>query len=400
MKNIIRFALALSISFAMLSCSKSDSQTQEGSGDGVPVYVNVQCNEVTTKAAFAENTTLTLYVFARYNNSSVDLSLEPVKVATATADGSQTSFDFTVDGAPLTVTAGYTYDFVVVANMPATSTLSNGSLSGVTNGVDFMAGRCTNIAVGDDATSVTISFSGADAVAAGADASGNLPHLVCNCTVQASATQNFIDYVGTNGSVDVALSSVSFSTYPTRASLALASSPMSLSTTASAAYDMVNADSSTTTTLDDTSDVAVYSQCMLPYPVVGANTTNIVDIDFYLAVNGSTVPLHATAVQLPAFRAGYNYTFNVSFDAEAEDATIALYLSVDTWDDLSWNTGMGGSDVTVMNLLIGSWSSISWSAGMGADGSDDKIITSVSGWSSVTWSSNVGGTNTDNGTNN
>lgn len=393
MKKLKSLLYLLLAGFLLVGCSKSDTLPLDVGDDveGAKVVVVASSSSAITKAAFANDVPLTLYIYLREDAAVMNVATTPYKVATATADGSTTTHTFLVDGETLTVATCATYDFVIVADAPETSSVTNGVLSSVVNGADFLADLQT-VTVEEGAESIQVTFG----------ESGNIAHLISGVSVQATATDDFLTVVDdTNKTVNLSFAYATFSSYPEKATLNFGSTPLALSNIGKSSYTLKGDGTATEITTDNyTTAYASYDGYMLPYPLTGASTYNEVDIDFYIGVDGANVMLQAKAVQLPAFEPNYRYTFTMEMDADADgDGTVSLYLSITDWDTSSWDSAMGGTDGSFLNIYVGGWSSVSWNSGMG--GSDeDKLITSITGWSSASWTSTMGGTNTDNGTNN
>ncbi len=394
MRKLKTYLLLLLTLASVVGCSKDEPSPPRG--DEVAVRVNAGSMATYTRAALAEATPLTLYVYQRAVAAEMNLAAEPYKVAEAQSQSGSNAINFTVGGQPLTVESGHTYDFVIIANEPSQATNDKGILRGIGNGYDVMSGRLEGKEIGEGTTSVEIKFT-----EYGADADGNLPHLVSGVAVETQATNNFIDKLnGENDDQDVTMSvsHAIFKRYPTSATMNFDSDPMVLNVSgARGEYELyLGGESKTVTAESDvvTSDVGY----LLPYATRtnADDERNSVDIDFYIGVNGANLLLGATAVQLPPIKANYRYTFTTKMDADptaGNDGKIDLYLTIEKWNGVDWESGMGtDSDTPAMLVKVGGWSSVSWSHGMGGDSDDDKLIFSVSGWSSVTWSSEMGGT--------
>ncbi len=399
MKKLKSLLYLLLAGFMLVGCSKSDTPPLDSDDgiEGAKVVVVANSSSALTKAAFADDVPLTLYIYLREDASVMNTSTTPYKIATATGDGSSATHTFLVDGETLTVATCATYDFVIVADAPQTSSVTNGVLSSVVNGDVFYGDRQT-VTVAEGAESIQVTFGD----------NGDLAHLTTGVSVNITATEGFVSVAkDESGDVDLSFAYADFGSYPTKSSLNFSSDPFAISTITKSSYTLYGDGAETTITADNyESAYASYDGYMLPYPLTGASTYNEVDIDFYIGVgegeNKANVMLEAKAVQLPAFEANYRYTFTMKMDADASDpdsGKVSLYLSITDWDTSSWDSAMGGTDGSFLNIYVGGWSSVSWNSGMG--GSDeDKLITSITGWSSASWTSNMGGTNTDNGTNN
>ncbi|MFR9506085.1 MAG: hypothetical protein SNI32_08410 [Rikenellaceae bacterium] len=394
LKSLLLLSLTLA---AFVGCSKSDTPPLDGDDgiEGAKVVVVANSSSALTKAAFADQVPLTLYIYLREDAEVMNTSTTPYKIATATGDGSSATHTFLVDDETLTVATCATYDFVIVADAPTTSSVANGVLSSVVNGDVFYGDRQT-IAVAEGAESIQVTFGD----------NGDLPHLTTGVSVNITATDNFLTAVDSeNKTVDLSFAYADFGSYPTKSSLNFSSDPFAISTITKSNYTLKGDGTATTITTENNDDAyASYDGYMLPYPLAGASTYNEVDIDFYIGVgegeSKANVMLEAKAVQLPAFEANYRYTFTMEMDADAENnGKVSLYLSITDWDTSSWDSAMGGTDGSFLNIYVGGWSSVSWNSGMGGS-AEDKLITSITGWSSASWTSSMGGTNKDNGTNN
>lgn len=387
--------LLLLLTIAIMSCDKSDTPPQiEGESVRVLVLANSSASITKSTTALEADTKLTLYVYKRENAETADYTSTPYKVATATSTEATTSHTFYTEGTTeLTVATDATYDFIITASPVEGYTVNTGTLSSVTNGTDFLASH-TTVTVAQDAESVTVSFCEMD--------NNNIPHLVSGVSMQIEATKNFLTNVdATNKDINLSFAYADFYRYPQMATLNFASNPLALNIVGSTGSYTLKGDGAKTniTTENYGTDKASYDGYMLPYPLTGAATYNEVDIDFYIGVDDANIMLEAKAVQLPAFNPNYRYTFTMKMEANSEDSgEISLYLSIEDWSDANWNSAMGGTDGSYMNIYVGGWSSVSWNSGMGGN-DEDKLITSVTGWSSASWASSMGGT-ADNGTNN
>ena len=412
MRTFLRlFSLVVTISFLLTGCGRQDDTVAPQSGKD-EVVVHLSAGDAATTAAsesrstFSENKPVTVFVYQRDdNNKDVAQYSELYKRVSGvvTRGGTGGLSTVNVSGGSLTVEPGHSYDFVLVVNLPSNATVSNGVISGITNGADIMVGRCDNKEVTETASSVDVFFRNGYA----SEGDGNLPHLASKVVVNASADQTLLDNNKASG-IKMGVMSAEFYDIQGKASLNFGSTPMGLTMNGSvSSYKLVNSDLADVTplrnldkltTVTTTADVATYDKgTLLPMPLAAGTTRNVMDIDFTVNVNGYNSLLSAKNVEVPEFKSGYQYTFNVVMKGAGADAAVDLYLSVKPWNSVSWESGMGGDDNGEQTLYVkvGSWTSASWSTVMGGDDSNGKtyILTGVQGWSSSSWSINMGGTN-------
>ena len=403
MKTFLRLlSLVVAATVLLTGCGQQDDAVPQQGKDEVVVHLNAGDAAEASRAAFAESKPVTVFVYQRDDdNLDTPQYTELYKRAdgVVTSGGASGLSTVNITGGNLTVEAGHVYDFMLAVNLPKGATVSDGVIGNITNGADLMVGRCDDKEVTKTASSVDVFFNDGYAT----DYQGNLPHLASRVTVSASADQALIDKGGSNG-VKMGVVSAEFYNIPGRASFSFGTTPMGLTlngTTSS--YKLVNGNLSDVTptknldkltTVKTTGESATYDRgTFLPMPVAAGAKYNVMDIDFTVNVNGYNTLLSAKNVEVPEFKSGYQYTFNVVMKGAGSDAAVDLYLSVKPWNSVSWESGMGGADNGQQSLYIkvGSWGSASWDAVMGGDG-DNKtyILTSVQGWSSTSWSIDMG----------
>lgn len=390
--------------FVVAGCSKSDAPLPPPIVEGVEVHLAAGSAAPMSRAAFSEGTPVAVYIYQREVAGVMNLEAAPYKIATgetssaASADRSAivlTGGD--VSNGKLTLKTGYTYDFVMVVNPPSdpsklsVGAVNSGVMGAIPHGIDLLAGRKEGIAVTEGMTAIEIAFT-----EFGADEKGNLPHLCSGISIEANATQVLINKLADKGGLNLSVASATFKRVAAEGRFTFSSSPLAVvpnpmgyksSFRMTANSEPVKITSPMQTVLYD-------KGILLPYPLLSSNNYNVIDIDFYLGVNGAEALLVAQSVQVPEFKAGYRYKFTVEMDKGNDNDVINLYLTVNKWDEASWDSGIGGDDTAQLRVLVGSWKSVSWQSGIGGD-DNDKLLLSVRGWSSATWSSNIGGSNED-----
>lgn len=398
--------------FVVAGCSKSDAPLSppivEENVKGVEVLLAAGSAAPLSRAAFAEGTPVAVYIYQRAVAGVMNLAAPPYKVATGETSSAVSSDRSAiiltagdVSNGKLILKTGYTYDFVMVVNPPSdpsklsVGAVNRGVMGAIPHGVDLLAGRKEAIAVTEGMAAIEIAFT-----EFGADEKGNLPHLCSGIGIEANATQALIDKLANKGSeLNLSVAAATFKKVAAEGRFTFSSSPLAVvpnpmgyrsSFRMAANTEPVKITSPEQTVLYD-------KGALLPYPLLSSNDYNIIDIDFYLGVNGAEALLVAQSVQVPEFKAGYRYKFTVEMDKGNDNDVINLYLTVSKWDSASWDSGMGGEDVSKLRVLVGSWSSVSWQSGMGGD-DNDKLLLTVRGWSSAIWSNDMGGTGED-GTN-
>ena len=405
-KSSMYFLLALGwMCSAVLwgSCSSDPGSPDLPDEPSAAVTFSVGSGASQSRAAFREDTPVKVYVFQREDNSDgVDLSATPFKTVEGKSSGSGNLSDITLTGGDLDANkslklpTGFTYDFVVVVNASDGATTSNlgawesGRLTGFSHGADILSGRKEGVAVNVGQTHVNVTFT-----EYGADAEGNLPHLCSAVLVEAKATQALITHL--KGSLDYAVSGMDFKQcLPRSADLPFGGDPMALNILGAgytSSYSPAISGSAVTVTSPDNTALSKEG-IILPYPLrIPDQEYNVLTIDFGLNVNGGNVTFNATGVRAPAFEPGYRYRFIVELDhdEDVEEGKVNLLLSVESWNSVSWNAGMGeGETHSWMLISLGSWNSVTWQAVMGEGETSNNIITSVSGWRSATWASNMG----------
>lgn len=404
--RLFRCGLAVAL---LWSCSSGvqDEPDLPDAGDEVVVTFSAGSSVATTRVAFDDGTPLKIFIYRQTGGIS-DFSAAPYKtvegMTQGTADGLSivklTGGDVTSDASNnkiLTVRNQRTYDFVVVVSGASGATIANisapssGVISGFTHGMDILASRETVTVLYDP---VKVVFKGE-----GTDGSGNLPHLGSAVRTEGRVTKDLIDELG--APIKYALAGMDFNyCLPKSANLSFTNNPLTLIVQGQGFNTSYSANVSSDVVDISNKDQVVTSgdALLLPYPaqntLLGQNTLNI---NFRLRVNGGEVLFEAPVVRTPSFNPGYRYTFIVELDYEKSDlptGTVNLYLSIEPWSALFWQTGMGEDEGNTNNLMVihlGSWSSVTWSTVMGGDdNSTDRIITSVRGWQSVAWTSIMG----------
>lgn len=408
MKTLNLFVVMLLGLFVVSGCSKSDAPPIDAV-DGVEVRFAAGNAAPLSRVAFSEGTPVAIYIYQRAVAEVMNLEAAPYKVATgvtssaASADRSAimlTAGD--VSNGKLTLAVGHTYDFVMVVNppldakKPSAGTVIAGVMGAIPHGVDLLAGRKEAVEVSDGMTAIEIAFT-----EFGADEKGNLPHLCSGIGIEANATQALIDKLtGKGGELNLSVSAATFKKLAAEAKFHFSSSPLAVAPNPMGYKSSFRMAANTEPVEITTPEQKVlYDKgILLPYPLLSSNNYNVIDIDFYLGVNGAEALLATQSVQVPEFKAGYRYKFSVEMDKGNEGDVINLYLTVTKWDEASWDSGMGGDDTAKLRVLVGSWDVVSWQSGMGGD-DNDKLLLTVNGWSSASWNSNMGGIGED-GTNN
>lgn len=407
LKLLVAMLLGL---FVVTACSKSETPLPPPiATDGVEVRLAAGSTAPLSRAAFTEGTPIAVYVYQRAVAGVMNLTAKPYKVATgvtSTASADRSAVVLTAgdiaDG-KLTLKVGYTYDFVMVVNPPSDASkpsvgaVSAGVMGAIPHGVDLLAGRKEGIEVPDGTvTAIEIAFT-----EFGADEKGNLPHLCSGIGIEANATKALIDKLAGKGSeLNLSVASATFKKVAAEGRFNFSSNPLAVVPNPIGYKSSFRMAANTEPVKITSPDQKVFYDkgALLPYPLLSSNDYNVIDIDFYLGVNGAEALLAAQSVQVPEFKAGYRYKFTVEMDKGNDNDVINLYLTISKWDEASWDSGMGSEDVSKLRVLVGAWSSVTWQSGMGGD-DNDKLLLSVRGWSSASWNSNMGGTGED-GTNN
>lgn len=401
MNTIKSLIVLLLVLFMVTGCSKDDDAPPPVVDDltgSVEVGFTAGMAVTQTRAAFVDGTDITLYVYQRKDITVMDLKTAPHKVVTgktAAGTGGMSSIVFNESGDNTKYTNTFPlrgdriYDFVLIVGSKELG-YSNGSVYGIDHGQDILSGRAEAISIASNSATVNIKFTN---VTTGADAAGNLPHLCSGTAVRVSVTDDLLAIL--SGSVELGISRAVFKKLPESGTFDFASNPMKLTLIGGgyvSNYNMI-ANTLAQTVENTTTEVSYEKGVILPYPLKQVGYKNMIDIDFYINVSGGEVQLAAENVEVPVFSPGLRYAFKITMDSEE----IQLSLSVEPWDAASWDSAMGGEEVTYLDVIVGSWSNVWWNAGMGGqDGSN--IILSVGGWQSATWFGNMGGTNPD-GTN-
>ena len=364
-----------------------------------------------SRAAFTSNNPVTVLVYQRADNNLGSAKYDvPYKRAEGIVSGTDNGDNLSailLDGGDLTVEGGHTYDFVLVVNLPKSATVSNGVISDISNGSDIMVGRADNYIVPQGASSTTVRFD--QGYANGVASDCNLPHLASKVAIEASVD----DKILASGNVKMGVLSAEFYNIQNNAKFNFGSTPMvglTLSGDTVSSFQLTNNDILTNkgniiqdnlTSIASTSDKAVYDKgALLPIPLPANSDHNVMDIDFTVAIiNGKLRPntnkqqvvkslFSAKNVQLPEFKAGYQYTFSLVMNGKDKDDPIDLYLKVQPWNNTDWNSEMG-NEGNLLRLTVDSWNVTSWSALMGGD-SDTYIWTVIPGWSGFTWDNDMG----------
>ena len=411
MRTFLRlFSLVVTTTILLTGCGQQDDAVSPQSGkDEVVVHLSAgdAATSSVSRAAFTESQPVRVFVYQRDDDNLTKAQygkaykIADGKVAsTTTSDGLST---VSFDGGNLTVEGGHTYDFVLVVNMPKNATVSNGVISNIPNDADIMVGRANNYDVPKNASSTTVRFD--QGYEDGVASDCNLPHLASKVSIVASADDNLVS----GGGLKMGVVSAEFFGVDGKASFNFSSTPMvglTLNGKTGTSFKLVNQDLLTAvgnvdqdklTQITSSSDKAVYNKgSLLPIPLAVGAEHNVMNIDFTVNVNGVNNVLSAKSVELPEFKAGYQYTFDIKMKGKDADAAIDLYLSVEPWNSVSWDSNMGGdsSNAQLLNLKVGSWSSASWNASMGSD-TDGNVffLTGVSGWSNLSWTAGMGGDN-------
>lgn len=357
-----------------------------------------------TRTCFSEGTPVKIFIY-QHQSGGVNLAGVPYKTVEGKTEGvgdSNSQLSSVVltggdlsNGNYLTVRSGKTYEFIVVVSATTGAKLTDigfpasGIITGFTHGSDILAGReQVTVAYGTKNLAVTFKSNGADS-------QGNLPHLGSAVCIQGRVTEKLLKELNT-GSVSFAIAGMDFKQcLPKSANLSFTGSSPALIVQGVGFNTSYSANVLTTpVNIDNTESVTSANGYLLPYPLQNTLGYNVLNIDFRLRVNGGEVVFQAPGLQTPSFDPGYRYKFIIELDYEApeKEGVVNLYLSIEPWSSLSWQSGMGESDETdnLMLLSLGSWSSVTWHSGMGAEDTSDKIITSVSGWKSATWISQMG----------
>lgn len=352
-----------------------------------------------TRVPFNDKIPVKIFIYQHQSQGGANLKGIPYKIVEGVTDGivndlsivSLTGGDIT-DGV-LTVRSGKRYDFVAVVNAAPEAKLTDigfpslGVLSGFTHGADILAGREEQyVAYGMKNLVVTFNSNGSD--------QGNLPHLGSAVCMQGAVTSELWDHL--NGSISFAVVGMNFKQcLPKSANLSFADNPFAMAVqgvgfNTSYFADLLTAPVDISSVSESVTSVNGY---LLPYPLLnGALQHNVLNIDFHLRVNDGEVVFQAPGIRTPSFDPGYRYKFIIELDYETgTNGVVNLYLSVEPWSVVSWESGMGEDDnESLMMLKLGSWSSVTWTSPMGDDNSTSKIITSVSEWKSTTWMSQMG----------
>ena len=409
-----RLLSLLVVAYLLCGCVQQEDVTSQLGTDEVVVHFSAgdaASVSSSSRAAFTSNNPVTVFVYQRADNNLGSAKYDvPYKRAEGIVSGTDNGDNLSailLDGGDLTVEGGHTYDFVLVVNLPESATVSNGVISDISNGSDIMVGRADNYIVPQGASSTTVRFD--QGYANGVASDCNLPHLASKVAIEASVDDKII----ASGNVKMGVLSAEFYNIQDNASFDFGSTPMvglTLSGDTVSSFQLTNNDILTNkgniiqdnlTPIASTSDKAVYDKgALLPMPLKTGSDHNVMDIDFTVAIiNGKLRPnvskqqvvkslYSAKNVQLPEFKAGYQYTFSLVMNGKDKDAPIDLYLKVQPWNSTDWNSEMG-NEGNLLRLTVDSWNVTSWSALMGGD-SDTYIWTVIPGWSGFTWDNDMG----------
>ena len=409
-----RLLSLLVVAYLLCGCVQQDDVTSQLGTDEVVVHFSAgdaASVSSSSRAAFTSNNPVTVLVYQRSDNNLGSAKYDvPYKRAEGIVSGTDNGDNLSailLDGGDLTVEGGHTYDFVLVVNLPKSATVSNGVISDISNGSDIMVGRADNYIVPQGASSTTVRFD--QGYSDGVASDCNLPHLTSKVAINASVD----DKILASGNVRMGVLSAEFYNIQDNASFNFGSTPMvglTLSGDTVSSFQLTNSDILTTngniiqdnlTPIASTSDKAVYDKgALLPIPLPANSDHNVMDIDFTVAIiNGKLRPntnkqqvvkslFSAKNVQLPEFKAGYQYTFSLVMNGKDKDDPIDLYLKVQPWNNTDWNSEMG-NEGNLLRLTVDSWNVTSWSALMGGD-SDTYIWTVIPGWSGFTWDNDMG----------
>lgn len=408
--NILKPFIVLLLGLVMVTgCSRRDDVPREViDDDSVEVGFTAGMTVTQTRAAFAADLPIVLYVYQREDPEVMDLRTKPHKALKGvTATGGTNSLSkimFADIGDTFELKANSTYDFVLIVGSDELS-YNNGSVHSIPHGVDVLVGRKEGVRFpkgeGDaDPATVIIKFT-----EYGADAAGNLPHICSGTAVRVGVSSTLLSHLGSP--VRLGIERADFKRLPASGTFDFASAPLMkldlVNDGYRSNYNMIANTAISNITVASTPELSLESAAasgqivsynegvILPYPLKTAGyKNNRIDIDFYINVNGGVVSLGAKEVEVPVFVAGYRYAFSLVMDRKE----ILLYLSVEPWDlAASWESGMGGDESTIFRVHVGSWSNVYWSSGMGGEG--DKLLIGVGGWASATWDTDMGGTNED-----
>ena len=409
-----RLLSLLVVAYLLCGCVQQEDVTSQLGTDEVVVHFSAgdaASVSSSSRAAFTSNNPVTVFVYQRADNNLGSAKYDvPYKRAEGIVSGTDNGDNLSailLDGGDLTVEGGHTYDFVLVVNLPKSATVSNGVISDISNGSDIMVGRADNYIVPQGASSTTVRFD--QGYANGVASDCNLPHLASKVAIEASVDKTIL----ASGNVKMGVLSAEFYDIQNNASFDFGSTPMvglTLSGDTVSSFQLTNNDILTNkgniiqdnlTPIASTSDKAVYDKgALLPMPLKTGSDHNVMDIDFTVAIiNGKLRPnvskqqvvkslYSAKNVQLPEFKAGYQYTFSLVMNGKDKDAPIDLYLKVQPWNSTDWNSEMG-NEGNLLRLTVDSWNVTSWSALMGGD-SDTYIWTVIPGWSGFTWDNDMG----------
>ena len=409
-----RLLSLLVVAYLLCGCVQQADVTSQLGTDEVVVHFSAgdaASVSSSSRAAFTSNNPVTVLVYQRADNNLGSAKYDvPYKRAEGIVSGTDNGDNLSailLDGGDLTVEGGHTYDFVLVVNLPKSATVSNGVISDISNGSDIMVGRADNYIVPQGASSTTVRFD--QGYANGVASDCNLPHLASKVAIEASVDDKII----ASGNVKMGVLSAEFYDIQNNASFNFGSTPMvglTLSGDTVSSFQLTNNDILTNkgniiqdnlTSIASTSDKAVYDKgALLPIPLPANSDHNVMDIDFTVAIiNGKLRPntnkqqvvkslFSAKNVQLPEFKAGYQYTFSLVMNGKDKDDPIDLYLKVQPWNNTDWNSEMG-NEGNLLRLTVDSWNVTSWSALMGGD-SDTYIWTVIPGWSGFTWDNDMG----------
>ena len=409
-----RLLSLLVVAYLLCGCVQQDDVTSQLGTDEVVVHFSAgdaASVSSSSRAAFTSNNPVTVLVYQRSDNNLGSAKYDvPYKRAEGIVSGTDNGDNLSailLDGGDLTVEGGHTYDFVLVVNLPKDATVSNGVISDISNGSDIMVGRADNYIVPQGASSTTVRFD--QGYANGVASDCNLPHLASKVAIEASVD----DKILASGNVKMGVLSAEFYNIQNNAKFNFGSTPMvglTLSGDTVSSFQLTDNDILTNkgniiqdnlTSIASTSDKAVYDKgALLPIPLPANSDHNVMDIDFTVAIiNGKLRPntnkqqvvkslFSAKNVQLPEFKAGYQYTFSLVMNGKDKDDPIDLYLKVQPWNNTDWNSEMG-NEGNLLRLTVDSWNVTSWSALMGGD-SDTYIWTVIPGWSGFTWDNDMG----------
>ena len=376
------------------SCGQQDDAALQQGKDEVVVHLSAGDAAATSvsRAVFTERKPVKVFVYQRSDddpNTAQYSKLYEEASGTVTTTASASSSDLSTvsfSGGNLTVEGGHTYDFLLVVNMPGSATVSNGVISDIPNDADIMVGRADGCYAPKGAYSMKVDFNKGYAT----DNNGNLPHLASKIIVDAYPDDKMVS----GGAVKMGVGSVEFHGVRSKASFNFGATPMvglTLGDDVLSSLKLVNTDLLTDqgnvngdklTQVSSTKEKATYDKgTLLPVPSSSGTGKNVMDIDFTVYFYKERISsthtdriitssvLSAKSVELPEFKAGYEYTFKLVMEGKASSDPIKLYLSVKPWNNVDWDSGMGSDsdDLRLISVKVGSWSTTGWNATMGEE---------------------------------